>query len=329
MSKKRKKRRNTVGTPQGDKLVLLAGLPRDTLHWVTNKLTGDTGLTAMRYVGAPAQVHDWRPLYRRKNLEELLKLIERAIIDKPPHRLIVLYVPSHDADDLISSLGYACFLAPLNPAGNNLSINSHSIEWRHQKTKVHSIIYRTLQDAIKATNILKAEITDRRTSVFSLPAFNFYYPDSHSTISHVYRDFVEQGFKMEDLKENLSTTRFTRDQLPARAFKGSQYSDQFFQDCQGRVFPIDLHHGPARHNGKEHPGNSLSLVLQQRYRFGVTVRDGNLHYDVQYEHPKTLQKERMNCAMDGEVLVTGSHANVGVNDVIWVPGGRKESTTES
>ncbi len=323
MPRKGKKRRN-VGSPQGDNLVVIAGLPKDTLQWIIRTLSRDTSQRPARYVGAPSQIDDWRPLYKRTNITETLKLIERENENKPPHRIIVLYIPSRGIDDLISSLQYVCFLTPLKPIDGDWPLNSDTIEWRHEKPTVKSIVYRTLQDALKTTNVLKAEITDNRTSPLSLPAHNFYFPNRHSTISHTYRDFVQQGFKMEQLKENLLPTRFTRDQLPPKAFKGSQYTDHFFQDYRGRVFPIDLHHAPIRYNDEECLNSSLSLVLRQRYRFGVTVRDGNLHYDVQYEYPRTLRKEPMHCAKDGDVLVTGSHANIGVNDVIWVPARKKE-----
>ena len=54
-----------------------------------------------------------------------------------------------------------------------------------------------------------------------------------------------------------------------------------------------------------------------------------MHYDVQYELPRRLHEEPMYCAVKGEVRVTGSHANVGVNDVIWVPDGKKELQEEN
>ena len=318
------KRGKTVGSPQGGNLVVIAGLPKDTLQWTTRTLTRDTSQRPARYVGAPSQTGDWRPLYKRTNITETLKLIERENENNPPQRIIVLYVPSRDADDLIASLHYVCFLAPLKPIDGDLPFNGDSIEWRHDKSTVKNVVYRTLQDALKTTNSLKAEITDSRMSPFSLPAYNFYYPNRNSTINHTYRDFMQQEFKIAQLKEDLLPTRFTRDQLSSKAFRGSHHSDRFFQDHRGRVFPIDMDHAPARYDDQESSVNGLSLVLRQRYRFGVTVRDGNVHYDVQYEYPRALQEEPMHCAKDGDVLVTGSHANIGVNDVIWTPNGKKE-----
>ena len=99
------------------------------------------------------------------------------------------------------------------------------------------------------------------------------------------------------------------------------------------MFPPDNYHAPSRYADTSSGGDtgeiecagqsSILQVLQQRYRFGVIVRDGNLHFDVQFEVPRKLSNEPMFCATMGNVVVTGSHANVGVNDVIWVPDGEK------
>lgn len=322
MSKKRTKQAKTSGAFPGGNLIVLLGLPRDTLAWLKRELAKDTSLRPARYVGAPASRNDWRILYNKDNIAETLHLIANEALSFTPHRIIVLYVPSRDSASLISALDFVCFLAPLIPDNNDPSDGS-AIGWRHRKSTTRDIVYRTLQQALKVTNALKAEITDRRISAFTLPSHNFYYPNSHSTISDSYHDFALHAISISDLKDTIIPSRFTRDQLPNKAFKSQQYTSAFFQDCRGRVFPPDLYHAKSRLN--ETLVSGLSLVLRQRYRFGVTVRNGNLHYDVQYELPRKLQKEPMYCAVMGDVVVTGSHANIGVNDVVWVPGGRKES----
>ena len=138
------------------------------------------------------------------------------------------------------------------------------------------------------------------------------------------QDMVDQITSGLRLRDTLLPSRFNRDQLPNKAFKGQQYTDRFFQDCRGRVFPPDPYHAQSRIDSGEAAGKGLPLAMRQRYRFGVTVRDGNLHYDVQFEMPRKLQEEQMYCAVEGDVWVTGSHANVGVNDFVWVPDGNKE-----
>ena len=129
---------------------------------------------------------------------------------------------------------------------------------------------------------------------------------------------------------------FQKGQLHPKAFKSNARHARFFQDHRGRVFPPDLYHAPARElsehlkdtETQDNPAQKLPSrlrVLKQRYRFGVVARNGNLHFDVQFELPKQLQNEEMNCSVKGDVFVSGSHANVGVNDSIWVPDGSKVS----
>ena len=309
---------------QGNNLVVLLGLTRDMLEWTKRRLMGDTSLKSARYVGIPSYASHWRPLYKKNNVTETLQLIERECRAFTGHRIIVLYVPSPDAGNLTSALDFVCFLAPLYPKDIDLSHDRNSIEWRSNKHIVKNTVCRALREAWKTTNALKSEITDKRISALTLPARNFYFPDSDSTIGETYSSFTQQTYIMPSLKDKLLPTRFTRDQLPKKAFKGKQHTDEFFQDRRGRVFPPDLFHGQSRGKDGETTPSRLSLVLRQKFRFGVTVRDGNLHYDVQYEFPRKLRNELMHCAATGDVKVTGSHANIGVNDVIWVPAGTKE-----
>ena len=313
---------------QGSNLIVTLGLPRDTLAWVQRNFEGDTSQRSARFVGAPSPINDWGHLYKKKTLSEILTVIERESQSIIPHRIIVLYVPSHDDDNLISTLGPVCHLAPLYSKGESLRYDESGIGWRHDKEAVRSIVSQVLQDSLKATNALKAEITDKRISPFTLPRYNFYFPDHQSAIDDVYRQISRQVSKAAELKDRLLPTRFTRGQLPSKAFKSQQYADDFFKDARGRIFPPDLFHAQNAINDNESIKDELSLFLRQRYRFGVMVRNGNLHYDVQYEAPRRLNGEHMYCAIDGEVMVTGSHANVGVNDVIWAPGGKKDPLPE-
>ena len=298
------------------------------MEWIKRSLTLDTSQKPARYVGAPTTLNDWLDLYKKNNITETLSLIERECRDLTPHRIIVLYVPSRDAAKLTSALDPVCFREPLDPEASGLSYDTNGIGWRHDRPLVKNVVSQALLRANKTTNALKAEITDRRISAFTLPALNFYYPDQDSQIAETYSEFARQGFAVEPLKKQLLPERFTRDELPNQAFKSKQHSDEFFQDCRGRVFPPDPHHAPSSFDANESPPNGLSLALRQRYRFGVTVRDGNVHYDVQFKYQRRLNKELMHCAADGDVWVTSSHANVGVNDVIWVPSGTKQPVTQ-
>lgn len=303
---------------------MFLGLGRDMLQWIERELAADTSRRPARYVGAPSPLNDWGNLYRKQTLNEAVRLIAQEVQSSAPHRIFVLYVPSRDDQRLVASLGIVCYLAPLKPDPDAVVNHGNPIAWRHDKAVVQVAVQSAIRQAWKTTNGLKAEITDKRICALSLPARNFYYPDSDSTISDTYQEFAQHSSDPLSLRDALAPTRFDRKQLHHKAFKGQQYTDRFFQDCRGRVFPPDPYHAPNRTDSGVPVANSLPLAVRQRYRFGVTVRDGNLHYDVQFETPIELKREPMYCAVEGDVWVTGSHANVGVNDFVWVPSGTKE-----
>ena len=311
-----------------DRIVVIAGLPRDILRWTTDLLASDSSLKPAKYIGAPASKSNMRPLYGLSNVAETLRLIENEGRNVMPNRIIVLYVPSTDAVSLITALDFVCFLAPLDAGIDGNSDGATSLDWRHNRQIVRNTVYETLHNALKATDSLKREITDKRISALTLPARNFHYPKRDSTIASTYKEFILRNSDLTALVDDLKPRRFTRNQLPQKAFKGRGYRAEFFQDMRGRIFPPDLFHANAGHIERISTNSRLSLALRQRYRFGVIVRDGNLHYDVQYELGRTLNNEAMHCAAAGDVSVTGSHANVGVNDVVWVPNGKKIPTKQ-
>ena len=335
MPKNRRRRKSAPVNPgQGRDFVILTGLPRDQVRWVVGILHRDTSTTPAHFVGAASKTNDHSDLYGPATLTELRKMLSACVSGKagewtfPPRRIIVLYVPSIDSPRLIDALGLACYMQRLVPQ-IGYPWHVEGISWRHDNSLVKEAVYKSLNEAYRFTNALKNEITDKRISALTLPARNFYFPSDETTIEYTYRDLLRDNSRLDEMRNILMPTRFTRDELPQQAFKSSQQADRFYQDQRGRIFPPD-NHGFSRYTGNQGGAESdawrsAKLILEQRYRFGVAVRDGNQHYDVQYAMPQQLQQEVMYCAADGEVLITGSHANVGVNDVIWAPDGKKEA----
>ena len=330
----RKAKRKRINPGRGTDFVILAGLPRDPLRSVLDTLKKDTSITPTEFTGMPSKANDKSDLYGKAMLDEMRKMLAACVGGTEndwaytPRRIIVLYVPSVDSAKLIQALGLACYVQPMAPQTNG-SYSGGNISWRHELRLVHEVVYDALAKAIRFTNALKNEVTDKRVSSLTLPARNFYFPSDETTLDRSYRDLLQGSMKLEQLTGALLPQRFTRDELPQQAFKGSQQADRFFQDERGRIFPPDQH-GYSRYPDQSAGTGSKSwesvmLVLEQRYRFGVVVRDGNQHYDMQYAKPRQLQREPMYCAAEGDVLVTGSHANVGVNDFIWTPDGKKEA----
>ena len=310
-------------------VVVLAGLPRDTLKTAVDLLSLDTSLKNVVFTGAPSTQRDQRPLYPVETTRQLIRNLESACDKIDPNRIFALYVPSSDARELVPALRFVCYLIPVYPINPSSASDTGHLAWRHDWPIVRAALLRTLRKAKSETDALKAEITDRRISPFSLPARNFFHPDRRTPIEHTYNELAMRSFIPKDLSSKLQPQRFTRDQLSGHSFKSRQYSAEFFEDARERVFPPDRSgHGRAHPANAKEFVNEISLRLQQHYRFGVRVRDGNVHYDVQFGSGRRLSRERMHCAQEGEVAVSGTHANVGVNDVVWVPNGAKVLLTQ-
>lgn len=342
MSKGRSKKQTVVGQRQGTDLVVLTGLPKEPLAYILKTLSDETSWKDLSFEGTPSIDNDWMDLYRQSTLASIEEIIRASISknsssSKPtPRRILILYVPSGDAQVLIARFGIACYLEPLVPTKTRPSLRSR-IAWRHEVKESLDIILGALKRASTTTRLLQEMITDNNRSALALPPRNYYFPDRESLIYETYLSIARGKMSFESLNNALTTKRFTKDHLPTRALKGDHHRDRFFQDLRGRVFPPDIFHAPTRSEEFQESHNEtitgsvdgdvrsrFMQVLHQRYRFGVVVRNGNLHYDVQYEIPKRLYNEPMYCADAGNVMVTGSHANVGVNDVIWVPDGEKK-----
>jgi hypothetical protein len=320
-------------------MVVIAGLPRDSARVVQKELEFDKGRRRAKYEIPPAPLDDWRALYSEAYIKSILrqvgdfitryhKIVEATEVPTP-RRIITLYVPSHDSERLLSRLDFFSYTMSLTLASTGrLDRGSSPLSWRHKPGVATKVVRDACDEALRSTNALQNEITDKRMSVLSLPARNFYYPDDTTPICQSYVNYARSGYPhaaLDQLRRNLLPARFDRTQLDQRAFKGSEHSNRFYHDCRGRVFPPDLYHGRVRADlVKTSTLDSVDLiqtVLRQRYRFGVMVRHGELHFDVQYQLPRRLTREPMWCCLAGPVWVTGSHANVGVNDRIWAPDG--------
>ena len=342
MARKKTKQRPVIGRQQGMDLAVLTGIPLEPLLPILDMLAKDMTKGHVRFEGVATTQNDWADLYRKSTLDSIQSIIGSTITknssasEPTPRGIFVLYVPSRDSGVLVEKFGMGCYLEPLMPFDVEPSFRS-DIAWRHKLRNSLDIIFETLQRAITATDQLEEVITDKGRSAFALPPMNFYFPDEDSPIYETYLSLARREIPMQNLIDSLIPKRFTNDQLPGKALKGDQPRDRFFQDKRGRIFPPDIYHGPSRIATAPDTSSGVKVtkidqvvqsetmqVINQRYRFGVVARDGHLHYDVQYESPKRLYNEPMYCAATGKVRVTGTHANVGVNDVIWVPDGRKK-----
>ena len=238
---------NRPGPAAGYRLSFASGLPKDPLKWILETLSRDTSKRHCRFAGIPSAKSDWKDLYRESTLTEIQGTIRASVTNSPlgavptPRRILVLYVPSKDFDLLISRFGITCYLKPLLAASTEPAsaepVFSDDIAWRHDREVALEIVTQALQQATVATDALKREITDKGRSPLSLPARNFYFPDKESPIYETYLRFVRREVSIEGLSAALTTKRFSRNQLPARALKGNHHADRFFPGCSRPGLP--------------------------------------------------------------------------------------------
>jgi hypothetical protein len=327
---------------EGRDLFLLAGLPKLSFEFAVKTLSADKNRSPAKYRGAPAPIGDWGALYPRASRDMLLTQAARSLsvddqVDSTrrslptPRRIFLLYVESFDAEALLRQMDFFCLPIPIQ---TNTQVegapHESKIAWRHRQKEVLETLKVVIDRAYKLSNQLKAMITDKTKSPLTLPAINFRFPHDDSELGDTYRSLRSNGF-IDIVDDILPKPKlFDRTTLHMKAFKGSAYSDRFFEDARGRIFPPDPHHGKTRPDQVQHgsvegassESNLRLLMMKQRYRFGVLARDGDLHFDVQKRLPQSeLNKESMFCAARGPIRVTGSHANVGINDVVWAPDG--------
>lgn len=336
MGRKKRNKRSVTGQRQGTDLVFLAGLPRNTLAWLLDVLRKDTSKKHLSFDGSPSTKDDQQDLYGLTTLKNILdqigsKINRNAASSLPtPRRIMILYVPAGGTELLIENFGISCYLEPLGSLATDSNL-ANPITWRHEKADSLSQVTEAIQRATIATDELKREITDKGRSALALPPQNFYFPDRESPIYETYLAIAGREEQYHNLTKSLKTVTVDRDKLAAKSLRSTRNNNRVFIDSRNRIFPAVIDHAPNRSLGSSDEDNTgvfeqlkkseVINLLHQRYRFGVVARDGNLHYDVQYENPRQLQREPMYCAKAGSILVTGSHANVGINDVIWAPDG--------
>ena len=318
---------------RGRDLYLLAGLPRNTFKFVVNSLQKDDSRSPARYRGSAAPENDWAPIYSDGAIATLLKRAGETLSvddhkfspDDPslptPRRVVLLYVPAVDAERVLQAVDFFAYTAALKLQPDVPLSTPSDIGWRHHPRDALEIVTRTIDQTTHILNALKAEITDKGLCPLSLPSENFHFPTRDARLAETYRCVRRSGYlSWKDVLLPEAAT-FSRDDLSTKGFRSGGYRDRFFEDARGLVFPPDPYHGKSRPVPVDGSDTAKTLLLRQRYRFGVYVRDGNLHYDAQYRHPRTLKDEVMHCGMNGIVKVSGTHANIGVNDVIWTPDG--------
>ncbi len=348
-NKRKAKRSNRiVQTTEAKDWVIIAGLPMEVSRATVTYLKQHQSLEKATYLSLNSSSNnDYKPLFSEASIKTLHKrMLEQLYIrgdskNPPcptPRYIFLLYVPSCDADLLLSKFEYFCLPIKLTKETNKFDRqilndnfgNSTEISWRHYNNAAKITAHDTLQLIRSEVKKYSRMIASTATSPLVLPPMNYHYPSGADLIDEIYRNIFTGNVGLDELS-GLTPRHFNRDEVSRKVHRRN-----IFQDCRDRIFPND-NHAPSRlpNPPGKYAGGSLNdsdfierfkglqAYLRQVYRFGVRARDGNVHFDVQFPQAG-LKRESMYCSDDEcFVEVTGTHANVGINDAIWVPDGTK------
>jgi len=304
-------------------LLLLAGLPNPLHNRASVLLEAIFGGNA-KVIAVPSAVEDG-VLFSSRTIETLLRGAADFVIhrhkttphDLPPtpKHIILFYVPAVDDEKLLSALDFFVFPVRL------LALANYD-ESGHQKR--HNIgAFEGAIEAALATSRVAAEflgdVKRRISSVRSnepllLPPGNFHLADG-TKLTRVFRELRRGTRTWKDPLPEVSVETFDRDRL--RFLRPNDRKD-IYRDARRVVFPCarpEEFHSLRRELDIESEQSEWRNFLRNAYRFGVPLPDG-FHHDAQFEGGREFDKMVFDCASDGPVLVSGSHANIYPNDYI-------------
>ena len=303
------------------KLYVIAGFPKGTAPAILKRLQDYFPSANMQFLGLPFGTGG-AGLYGQGAVEALLRSVaefairrrvnsERANRPAVPGRLILLYVPAPDEENLLTVFDFFCLPVPLKGP----RCDSHRPDgWRLDPEVAANVV----RDAIR-----ELETGDRpapnlpRNAVITLPPDNFRPERNAQTLAECLIEFRQGKLNMEEIEKAVEIKKFNNDELP-NVLKGKKKS-YFYVDYRGIVFPpADAEtgdHGPARELSEDPNVNSIKIRMNQLYRRGTPLHPG-FHHDAQYPNGREMNEDQFCCREHGDVLVSGTHANIYPNDVI-------------
>lgn len=302
-------------------LFLLAGLP-NPLHLRAEQFLKEYVGEAAQVVALPSSSDG--SLYRERTVESLLRtsgvftlkrLRSRAADGPPrPRRLALLYVPAPDEHRLLQAFDHFIFPVPLWEL-------SEYDDFGQQKRHDRLACQRAIRDAVELyTQELVAKVQPRiegrrATEPLLLPPRNFHL--SGRLIESFFLELTRRSRSWEQAApENLEPETFDHEQLPGYLRPEERLA--MFRDSREVIFPCAR---PTQlHWRVPDLTQDAQIVLFQdflrsTYRFGAPLPDG-FHHDVQLEWGDHFNRMPFECSREGNIEVSGRHANIYPNDFI-------------
>jgi hypothetical protein len=303
-------------------LFLVAGLPNPQHSRAEGLLRKIAGQSAK--VIATSSVTIDGPLYRKSNVDSLLRagsefairrFHNRGDAELPrPRRISLLYVPAEDDENLLSAFDFFVFPIPMR----DLSVfDGGGRQKRHDWAACEKAIaaaFAGYQRDLLA--VVQRRIESRHSSEpLLLPPVNFHTPGGR--LERIFSELA-RGTRAWDSAnpDGIVTELFDHEKLPH--FLREQERQEIYRDSRDVVFPCaraNEMHGRTTELRNPPPPADLQYFLRSIYRFGAPLPEG-FHHDAQLQNGRHFDKMDFVCTREGQILVSGSHANVYPNDFV-------------
>lgn len=323
------KRARTFPPSSVRNLAILGGFPMTAVKTLSEAIKAE--LTDFDTVFVPFSTQRGQAFRRGGAIEQLVSAVVGTLTTAqgkarqqgsgpppPPRRLLLVYPRRPGVEDLLAAFGAAPLAIPI----------PWPVEWENRmpgRDYVLDEVSPTVMAALKGINDPEGFARRIWTRIEALnPADPLLLPG---------RNFVLQSGRdlaaaLADLRRGdgdplafneafAGAVRYPSEALEEFYARTGGKNRRFATDNRGRVFASPRHggfHGSVR---AAEAGDSRAglRVLESLFRFGSRLPAGFQH-DVQWPYSRRLEKEPFACSERGQILVSGSHANVYPNDVV-------------
>jgi len=318
MKKLRDDTQQSTQTP----LVVIAGIPYPICGAVANVVAAKLSPTH-RTISQPSG-SDGNRLYQKRTVDPLLIAVSNYAVKQQnahparpcPRYIILAYVPADDDEELLAEFDFFAYPIRLGRMGEYDEETGQ--QRRHNLKDAQDYVLRSIQVALDPFNDLKRRLSSISTKEpLLLPPHNFKVSKS-TRLADIFPEFRREMRQWNSSLEDIVQPKTaTKDDLPRHIPPGVK--KLIFCDERNLLFPRDkTAHAVVRELAPDSSIDDRKHYLQSAYRFGVPLEEG-FHHDVQYAAGRNLKGEVFVCSRDGEVKVTGTHANVYPNDFVRVP----------
>lgn len=305
-------------------LLLLAGLPNPLHNRMQEFLKGLAGAYA-KVIAVPVAGYDG-PLYRIQTVKLLLQSAAGFSIRRlrtsgdnqspQPRRIALFYVPATDDEHLISAFDFFVFPLPLIGL-EHFDPNGH--QKRHDPVEceqaIRTAFWTYTEELIR---LLQPRIEQQKSSEpLLLPPRNFHLPERR--LHNAFCELTRRSRTWQNaMPDGIVPGTFTHEHLPS--FLKQQERQQIFRDGRDVLFPCarrSEYHAPPRDFPPDSDLPVLQDFLRSVYRFGIPLPDG-FHHDAQLEGGCRFENMTFDCTRQGQIVVSGSHANIYPNDFVRI-----------